>query len=531
MGSSCIKGLRPPPMPNIETEKSIRKISYTDLDFTNLVISNKEDVTLIWLDENIDKRNDVLETKLLLQITNYYVLYCADQETCLRAIKLIKKEKIILVLSGKCAHDLLKQVHSCEQIDSIFIFCYRLERYDCLRNRFSKLVDIYNCHDKLFNNLNQTIKQLRDHLQTFSLFDPKTRLRHLNSTSAEFFWFILLKHALIKLPIDEKSKQGMIKYCRSYYRHRTKELKDIDEFEQTYHSDDAIYWYSRSLFVSRLVNKALRTEAFDLLYTFRFFIVDLSRNIRVLAAKQSSEKKEILHLHRGLTLTNDEIDKLRSNIGNYISPNGFMSASRCRDVANFYGANVIFEIEVDTSLNICANIENQSNFPDEKEVVFDLGSVFRIDSVSDDKEINSVSDDEEIKRCLIKITATSMDEELTENILQSNDTDRPEIYFGELIYLMENYEQAKRYFYNLKQEYFKQKFLPKINQKEFLEIKMKCQQNIPKISDKQLRDSLLVLIMIAEVYQMTGNNIKAMEHLQTVWETLGHTLPNESFIC
>jgi hypothetical protein len=37
--------------------------------------------------------------------------------------------------------------------------------------------------------------------------------------------------------------------------------------------------------------------------------------------------------------------------------------------------------------------------------------------------------------------------------------------------------------------------------------------------------------MIAEVYQMTGNNIKAMEHLQTVWETLGDTLPNESFIC
>ncbi len=410
---------------------------------------------------------------------------------------------------------------SCKRIDSIFIFCYRLQRYDCLRNRFPKLVDIYNCHDQLFNNLNQTIKQLRDHLQAFSLFDPKTRVRHLNFTSAEFFWFLLLKNALANFPNDEKSKQDMIKQCRSYYRGKTKQLEDIDEFEQTYHPDHAIHWYSRPLFVSHLVNKALRTEAFDLLYTFRFFILDLSRNIRALAAKQSSKHQEILHLRRGLTLSNDEIDKLISNIGNYISPNGFMSASRCSKVADIYGTNVIFEIEVDTSLNVCADIKEESAFPIEKEVVFDLGSVFRIDDVSYD---------EQCKRMLIKLTAVPKSEEFTENILQLNGTNCPEIFFGELIYLMENYEQAKRYFGYLKQEYSKQKFRL-INQNEFFKIKLKCQKDIPKISDKRLMDSSLVLVIIAEVYQMTGNHTKAMEHLQTVLDTLANTLPNERFTC
>jgi len=55
----------------------------------------------------------------------------------------------------------------------------------------------------------------------------------------------------------------------------------------------------------------------DLLYVFRFFIVDLSQNLRLLAAAQSSIHKEILHLQRGLTLSNGEIHELLSCIGNY----------------------------------------------------------------------------------------------------------------------------------------------------------------------------------------------------------------------
>jgi hypothetical protein len=511
MGPALRKINEPISAPVIEIKKPIRIISFKDLDFTNLVISNKEDVTLIWFDENINKRDDLVDTKLLLQTTNNYVLHCADKETCLRTIELIKNEKIILVLSGKCARDILEQIHSYEKIDSIFIFCYRSERYDFLRNQFSKLVNIHKCHEKLFADLNEQIKQLRSHLEAFSLFNPKTHLRHLTATSAEFLWFLLLKNALMRLPINTSPKTEMINQCRSYYRNNSKQLEDIAEFEKTYHSSDAIYWYSRSLFVSHLVNKALRTEDMDLLYLFRFFIIDLSQNLRLLAAAQSSIHNEILHLKRGLTLSNDEIDEILSNIGNYISPNGFMSASRCSEVANIFGTNVIFEIEVDTRLNICANIEKLSAFPDEREVLFDLGSVFRIDDVYFDKEI---------KRWLVKITAIPDGEQFTENVLQLNNIDRPEIFFGELIYLTGHYDQAYRYLSRLKQEHLREKSMP-INQEQFLKMKTKCNQYIRKISDnKQLIESISTLVMIAEIYQMTGNNIKAMEHLETALNAL-----------
>jgi tetratricopeptide (TPR) repeat protein len=182
-----------------------------------------------------------------------------------------------------------------------------------------------------------------------------------------------------------------------------------------------------------------------------------------------------------------------------------------------YGTNVIFEIDVDTRLNICADIRKQSAFPDEKEIVFDLGSVFRIDDVHYD---------EQIKRWLIKITATSNGEQLIQDVLQLNKINRPEIFFGELIYLMENYDQAKHYFHHLKQEYLKQEHIL-INQEQFLKVKRKYDQYIRKISNKQLIDSTSTLVMIANIYQMTGDNTKAMEHLQTALDTLANALPNK----
>ena len=75
MGGNLTKIRKSIPLLINETEKPVRTISYKDLDFTDIVISNKEDVTVIWFDENINKRDDVLETKTLLQATNHYVLF------------------------------------------------------------------------------------------------------------------------------------------------------------------------------------------------------------------------------------------------------------------------------------------------------------------------------------------------------------------------------------------------------------------------------------------------------------------------
>ena len=72
-----------------------------------------------------------------------------------------------------------------------------------------------------------------------------------------------------------------------------------------------------------MVNKALRTEDIDALYTFRIFITHLRARIahehRRLRRTSRHEKISMIQLYRGLKMTQDEIHRMRENIGSLIS--------------------------------------------------------------------------------------------------------------------------------------------------------------------------------------------------------------------
>jgi hypothetical protein len=59
---------------------------------------------------------------------------------------------------------------------------------------------------------------------------------------------------------SSEAKDEMLSECRAYYRNNREELISIDKFERNYCSIDAIEWYTKSCFLYRIINKALRTE-------------------------------------------------------------------------------------------------------------------------------------------------------------------------------------------------------------------------------------------------------------------------------
>ncbi|CAF1272539.1 unnamed protein product [Rotaria sp. Silwood1] len=118
----------------------------------------------------------------------------------------------------------------------------------------------------------------------------------------------------------------MIRICRNYYRRNLTELANIDEFDHTYRSSDAISWYMKETFLYkqvndekksnknnnkkkwkffRFINKTLQTQDVDLLYQFRFYIID-----------------------------QDEMTDYQSSIGNLISISGYLLTSSERSVAH-----------------------------------------------------------------------------------------------------------------------------------------------------------------------------------------------------
>ncbi|UJR12633.1 hypothetical protein I4U23_016808 [Adineta vaga] len=225
---------------------------------------------------------------------------------------------------------------------------------------------------------------LYNRLALNGLFDDK---------SADFLWFHVFKDVLIRLPHDEQTKQEMLNASRHYYRNNRQELERINEFERTYEPKDSIKWYTKNIFVYRLINKALRTEDVEQMYTYRYFIQDLYSSLAI-RHKIFKEFDEPVTVYRGLRLTQNEFNELTKNKQQLISMNGYLSTSFTREVAEMYAGepastsdklSVLLEIECDvTKLGdrvIFADIASESNFQDENEVLFDIGVTFQLATV------------------------------------------------------------------------------------------------------------------------------------------------------
>ncbi|CAF3809661.1 unnamed protein product, partial [Rotaria magnacalcarata] len=285
--------------------------NYETVDDLSLALLSKstylEGTALIWFDPNIGSHEDTAKTKQQLCRIHDNVIFVTDLDRCVTLIQSNNAEKIFLILSGSKAGQILSQTSSCRQIDSIFIFCMKKHRYENLLNEYTKIIGIFSNLNDLCLSIKRQIDLNNKQTQTFSIYDQEEKsIKRLTKDSAAFISFQLFKNVISSLPRNEQSKKQMIQICKQYYRGNTKEMKLIEEFEKNYQSRDAIRWYSKQSFVYKLINKALRTEDTDLLYTFRFFINDLSENLKYEHEKILMSDEIFLNVYRGVKLDKKE---------------------------------------------------------------------------------------------------------------------------------------------------------------------------------------------------------------------------------
>jgi hypothetical protein len=347
----------------------------------NQIATHREDHTIVWLDPLIDPEDlHTQETVIKLSDT---CKVCDDITDCQTYLKTIL-DPAILIISGSCAVQCLKSFHSIPSVDSIVIYCVKREKYSWINNVYKKVAACV-----------QTEADLIEHVHRLMTIKCQTSFYTINQREndlATFMWFHLLKELLIRLPVvTDHSKEEMIRNCQSYYRHNHAELAKIEEFKKTYDRKNAIQWYTKDSFIYRMVNKALRTENIKTLYFLRSFIYDLHHQLVDAHSSMLSDTNEsnVLTLYRGARLPLSELNELRNNTGALITMNGFLSTSRSYDVAIAFAqgpiitdyTSVLFKITVDldTPKPMCiADISEYSSFPDEQEVLFNVGCIFRV---------------------------------------------------------------------------------------------------------------------------------------------------------
>ncbi|CAF2928298.1 unnamed protein product [Rotaria sp. Silwood2] len=423
-------------------------------------------VTIVWLDARANSKSvDDMETKLMLEKIHPSVLTFDDVRNCLDALSKIsnKKSRVFLVVSGKFSTLILSDLNKLPAIDSVFIFCARPEIYQHLVVKYSPhVIDVFTEQETLQLSLETELNNYHMRIPIFNFFEQKqSAVRDLTYDAASFLWFQLLQKVLMETQYETSDIKHMIDYCRKHYERnpqRQKFYSDIDEFEKNYKSSDAIKWYTRQSFVYKLTNIALRTEDIEALYIFRLYISDLCRQLATEHKKLriQNKKSPVLKLYRGCHMSSEELTKLPNTIGGMTSINGFISTSVQQWVADEFlqreshrgpdAQKVLWIIEADCRIDgiIFAPVAQYSVHPEEKEVIFNIGSAFRIDSIT----LNEANNIWHIKATATNDGSHAFSEYMKVLRRELKETSE-KVIFGTLLIDMGKYVTAQCYFKDL----------------------------------------------------------------------------------
>ncbi|CAF0982705.1 unnamed protein product [Didymodactylos carnosus] len=353
---------------------------------------NLEVNTIIWLDLNVSSTTDNLNAKVRLrQAINHFETF-EDKQKCIDHIVSLESEKIYFIISGSLGESVVPLIHDKPQIEAIYVFCFDKAKHEKWAKGYEKVCAVSTNIDDICDQLTKDVAVSSNNLVSMTAVSPNTPGKEINKQEASFMYFQLLVNILTQFTHKDSTKQELIDLCRMDYAGNNKELNVIDQFDKMYSKEQAIEWYTKECFLYRMLNKALRTQDVDMLFKLGFFIKDLHEELHNLQNSSTTHLGRTITVYRGLGIPNKEFESLQKKVGGLLSMNSFLSTSAQEAVAVRFARNslgrsditsVLFEMMVDTEKcrQPFSNIKTVSTYSTEDEILFSMGTVFRIISI------------------------------------------------------------------------------------------------------------------------------------------------------
>ncbi|CAF3230929.1 unnamed protein product, partial [Rotaria sp. Silwood2] len=103
------------------------------------------------------------------------------------------------------------------------------------------MIGIFSQTDLLLESIKENIKLALQQSELFKFYDQNQKsTRHLSNESGTFLWLKVFRDIFVEIPLDKNAKTDKICKFKEYYHNNNKQLKLIDEFDQTYQPEDAL---------------------------------------------------------------------------------------------------------------------------------------------------------------------------------------------------------------------------------------------------------------------------------------------------
>ncbi|CAF1346366.1 unnamed protein product, partial [Didymodactylos carnosus] len=205
-------------------------------------------------------------------------------------------------------------------------------------------------------------------------------------------WWLPLINLLCQLSYPDHFHYRLVHSLQVYYENQNRELEILEEFKREYKPDTALRWYTRPIFLYRILNTASRQHNIELMFAFGFFVQDIYRQLKSEHEKLKHQNPEAtVKVYRGQIMSQTEIRNLVHRLLQAdIIINTLLSTSIDRSVSLFFlpqpselsegYQRVLFEIEANVRqhTNPFADISHLSYIEDESEILFMIGTKLKI---------------------------------------------------------------------------------------------------------------------------------------------------------
>jgi tetratricopeptide (TPR) repeat protein len=271
-----------------------------------------------------------------------------------------------------------------------------------------------------------------------------------------FMYARLLRELLVSMDTSSRDvRQELIVECCKRYANDPLELTYVDELDVEYNPERAVWWYTRPTFMYKMLNRALLTQDIDILYKMRFFIKDLHLQLEKLHLQYiQTLPSNSLIVYRGLSVSDNVFTEIERNSVGLIAFNTFLSTSTERKVALSFAMqklqypgirSILFEMKINVAQcrSPFADIQQYSEVKNEKEILFSMGTVFRIRDIEKLptnvwKVQLSLDGDEDVQL-----------RRLTEHMRVELQGSHPMFTLGRLMKTLGQYDEAERFYRTL----------------------------------------------------------------------------------
>ena len=144
---------------------------------------------LIWYDPKLTSESDCFSSNRTIKNVLLGAIKYNSMDTCVSYIKSLINEKICLITSGHAASTILSEIHECEQLERVFLFCENRERYLSLSRNYPKIVDIFVTYDQLEASIQKYLRLIDKQSTKFVSYDQRKKIvTNVSEQMAEFLW-------------------------------------------------------------------------------------------------------------------------------------------------------------------------------------------------------------------------------------------------------------------------------------------------------------------------------------------------------